>query len=330
MSGWIGRGIRVVGRAGLRVGVLAGAAVLCGGLLASPAAAATVPRPAAGFVPGMSTAAGGAVADQIHAYYQQANHNLVTKQRTASSGWGALRNLGGALTSGPVAITLGTGTEFNDTWVFARGTDQAVWFRRFAEGSGTWGPWSSLGGRAVGAPGVTCEAGPTASPVVFVRGTDNQLWERGLGGGGWVPLGGRLASPPASLPTVGTACPLVRDLNVFALGTDHAVWEWTAMSSRWQRVGGRSDAAPAALWSPVAGTDLFVRGTDNALWMNTSGGTTWQGWHRVGGVLTSAPTAGVFPFSPLTRSVLALGGDGNLWQGRNAVGTSTWVWTQVP
>jgi hypothetical protein len=66
--------------------------------------------------------------------------------------------------------------------------------------------------------------------------------------------------------------------------------------------------------------------------MNTRGpaATTWQGWRRVGGVLTSAPTAGVFPFSPLTRTVLALGGDGNLWRGRNVVGTGTWAWTQVP
>jgi hypothetical protein len=33
----------------------------------------------------------------------------------------------------------------------------------------------------------------------------------------------------------------------------------------------------------------------------------------------------VSPFSPLTRNVLVLGGDGNLWHGRNVVGTSTWV-----
>jgi len=60
------------------------------------------------------------------------------------------------------------------------------------------------------------------------------------------------------------------------------------------------------------------------------GATAWQGWHRAGGFLTSAPAAGVFPYSPRTRSVLALGGDGALWHGRNVVGTSTWVWTQVP
>jgi hypothetical protein len=231
------------------------------------------------------------------------------------------------LSSGPAAITIGTGTEFTNPWVFARGTDQAVWFRRFSDGLGTWGPWTSLGGRSTGAPGVTCVGPAPAAPVVLVRGGDDALWARSPGGGGWVRLGGRLASAPAGLPTVATTCPPVQD--VFALGTDHAVWEFTG---RWRQVGGRSDSAPAAVRLPSGETDLFVRGTDNALWMNTRapGATAWQGWHRAGGALTSAPTAGVFPFSPLTRSVLALGSDGNLWHGRNVVGTSTWMWTQVP
>jgi len=47
-------------------------------------------------------------------------------------------------------------------------------------------------------------------------------------------------------------------------------------------------------------------------------------------LLTSVPAAGVFPSSSRTRSVLARGGDGALWPGRNVVGTSTWVWAQVP
>ena len=83
------------------------------------------------------------------------------------------------------------------------------------------------------------------------------------------------------------------------------------------------------LAGPNGEIDLFARGTDNALWMNVRafGATAWQGWHRVGGYLISAPTAGMFQGA---RIVQALGGDGALWQGRNRVGTSTWVWTQVP
>jgi hypothetical protein len=328
MLTWVSRGVRAAKRAGVRGGVvLVGAAVLVGGVLASPASAATVPRPAAGFVPGMSTAVSGVIQDQIRAFYQQVNRSLTTLGRTATTGWGTPQNLGGVLTSGAAAITIGSGTEFADTWVFARGTNHAVWYRRFSDARGTWGPWTSLGGRAIGAPGVTCVGGSPTSPIVFGRGTDNALWQRSLGRGGWISRGGRLASPPAGLPTVATNCP--PRLDVFALGTDHAVWEFTG---GWHRVGGKSTAAPAAVRLPSGETDLFVRGTDNALWINVRapGATAWQGWHRVGGVFTSAPAAGVFPFSPLTRSVLALGGDGSLLHGRNVVGTSTWVWTQVP
>ncbi len=328
MLTWASQGVRAAKRMGLRGGVvLAGAAVLSGGMLASPASAATVPRPAAGLVPGMSTAVSGVVQDQIHAFYQQANHSLITLGRTATAGWGAPQSLGGVLTSGPAAITIGTGTEFVDTWVFARGTDQAVWFRSFSDGSGLWTRWASLGGKVIGAPGVTCIGPPPASPVVFVRGPGNALYQRSLSGGGWVSRGGRLASSPAGLSTVATNGP--PGLDVFALGTDLAVWEF---NGAWHRVGGKSTVAPAAVRLPSGETDLFARGTDNALWMNARapGATAWQGWHRAGGFLTSAPAAGVFPFSPRTLSVLALGGDGALWHGRNVVGTSTWVWTQVP
>ncbi len=328
MFTWFSRGIHTVKRTGLRVGVaLIGAAVMVGGVLASSASAATVPQPAAGFVPGMSTAVSGAIQDQIHAFYQQADHSLTTVGRTATTGWGTPENLGGVLTSGPAAITIGSGTEFADTWVFARGSDQAVWYRSFSDARGTWGPWTSLGGRTIGAPGVSCLGGPPTSPIVFVRGTDNALWQRSLSGGGWTSRGGRLASPPAGLPTVATNCP--PSLDVFALGADQAVWEFTGA---WHSAGGKSTVAPAAVRLPNGETDLFARGTDNALWMNlrAPGATSWPGWHRAGGLLTSAPAAGVFPFSPLSRSVLALGGDGALWHGGNVVGTSTWVWTQVP
>jgi hypothetical protein len=142
-------------------------------------------------------------------------------------------------------------------------------------------------------------------------------------------VGGKLASDPGALPAVAGACPSRED--VFALGTDFAVWEWAA--GAWHKIGGKSAAAPAAAQLlPGGETDLFVRGTDNALWMNTraAGATAWAGWRRAGGILTSAPVATFFPVSPATRVVVVLGADGNLWQGRNPVGSATWTWTQVP
>ena len=75
--------------------------------------------------------------------------------------------------------------------------------------------------------------------------------------------------------------------------------------------------------------ELLARGTDNALWL-----TGWNPvaphpgtWQRAGGVLTSAPTATTYPST--APYVVALGTDGNLWQGTPASGTA-WTWTQVP
>jgi hypothetical protein len=88
-------------------------------------------------VPGLSTFTAATVVDQVQAFYQQANHSLITLGRIGTGKWGAPQNLGGVLTSGPAAIDAGYGT---GQWVFARGTDQAVWYRR-ASGSG----WTPVG-----------------------------------------------------------------------------------------------------------------------------------------------------------------------------------------
>ncbi|MGE5290019.1 MAG: hypothetical protein ACM3ML_23100 [Micromonosporaceae bacterium] len=206
-----------------------------------------------------------------------------------------------------------------------------MWYREFAGARGSWGPWTPLGGRALGAPGVTCVGGLASSPIVFVRGADGALWQRALSGGGWVSHGGRLASQAAASQAAGGTCPA--SLDVFALGTDHAVWEFTGA---WHRAGGTSAVAPAALRLPSGETDSFARGTDNALWVNVRapGAAAWQGWRRIGGVLTSAPAVAIWPYGLFTvasrgRAVLALGNDGNLWIGRNVVGTSTWEWAQL-
>jgi hypothetical protein len=307
-----------VGRRLAAVLVLAAAVVAV-----SPAgpAEATTPKPEPGQVPGLSTTA----FEGLSLFYQAQTHQLVHRFGT-TSGFGALENLGGVLTSGPAAITIGS--EFAGTHAFVRGGDNGVWYRLFSDGSGEWGPWQTVQGGALGAPTTSCVGDSTAQPIVWVRGGDNALWRRSLAGGSWRRLGGVLAADPGAVPAVGGSCPARED--VFVIGTDRTVWEF--VNGTFRRIGGRSAGAPAAVDLPSGETDVFVRGTDNALWMNrrvsfTSG---WSGWQRVGGILSSPPVANRFPSQPVTRIVLALGADGDVWRGNNVVGTSTWTWSELP
>jgi hypothetical protein len=283
---------------------------------------ATTPRPAPGDRPGVSTTYAGG----ISVFYRTATTNTLTHRSGTSAQWNAPEDLGGRLISGPPAITIGS--EFATTWAFAVGTDNGVWYRGFSDGLGEWSRWLTLGGFAAG-PTTTCVGDVTAQPIVYVMGRDFALWRRALAGGSWQRLGGQLVAGPGALPAVGGGCPSRED--VFVVGTDRRVWEWRAGGFR--RVpGGWTEYAPAAAEHPDGRTDLFVRGSDDALWMNTRPSVTgaWSGWRRVGGILSSAPVANLFPDSPLTRVVFALGADGDVWQGRNVVGTSTWRWSEVP
>jgi len=288
----------------------------------SGVARATTPSPAPQTVPGVSTTAFGS----INIFYASQAGRLTHRSGTAS-GYGPVEDLGGVLTSGPAAITIGS--EFAGTWAFVRGRDNGVWYRQFSDGLGEWSSWRSAGGRALGAPATTCVGDVTAMPIVYVRGTDNALWRRAPNGT-WRRLGGILSSDPAALPAVGGGCPSRED--VFVVGARMDIWEYTDGSFR--RATGLTTLAPAAVELANGEVDLFARGTsaDRALWMNRrpSPGVPWLGWRRVGGILTSAPVATIFPDPPATRVVLALGADGDLWRGNNVVGTTAWTWREVP
>ena len=137
MSTGISRAVRAARRTGLRGGaVLVGAAILAGGVLASPASAATVPRPAPGFVPGAN-----AQSDTIRIFYQQVNHNLPHGVRPVGVGVGQAAEPGGRAHQ----RTRGDHhqrwvREIASTWAFARGTGKAVRYREFVGARGSWGP----------------------------------------------------------------------------------------------------------------------------------------------------------------------------------------------
>jgi len=257
-------------------------------------------------------------------YYTSADAELWHLQ-DRGSGWYGWEDLGGRLTSSPAAVTIGSTP--GHSWVFVVGTDRAVWYRERSGDGSLWGPWRSAGGRsAINGPAATGNA-TTNRPVVYVQGDDGNIWWREIGTAGWHPLGGVIAKTPAVVPPVAGLCP--PRPNVFALGSDNAVYEYR--SGGWQRLGGWSYDAPSAIRLRSGETDVFVQGRDLALWMNTrrSGATSWSGWRKVGGMITTAPAAQVWPVSPESRAVFAKGADGRVWRGLNVVGSTTWTWARV-
>ncbi len=89
-------------------------------------------------------------------------------------------NMGGRTTANPgVTVAL--------PWAvaFARGTDNALWYRLSGLPMGPAGSWHSLGGKLTS--GVTATTVTGGKTYVFVLGTDNQPWMRA---GVWPNLGG--------------------------------------------------------------------------------------------------------------------------------------------
>jgi hypothetical protein len=182
--------------------------------------------------------------------------------------------------------------------------------------------WESLGGSFQGRPVVVL--GSDLRLEAFIRGTDNALWfaAQATAGGSWTPfmsLGGVIISNPSAVKdTTGR-------IAVFALGTDNAVWTRSQITagvdnySDWTSIGGNGTTDLAVLQTypqqhfPSSVAYLFMRGADNALWYNSTSDASapWGQWRSLGGVLTSAPGAGVNTNNQAT--VFARGGDNALW-----------------
>ena len=143
---------------------------------------------------------------------------------------------------------------------------------------------------------------------LFVRGTDNALWQRHYDGAlhDWAAA----ASPLSYDPTMISWGPNRFDL--FVRGPDNALQHgWFDGSWHvWEALGGAllADAA-AASWGPGR-LDAFIHNSDNALWHVYFDGS-WHAWESLGGALTSSPTAVASKANVL--DVFARGVDNGLW-----------------
>lgn len=167
--------------------------------------------------------------------------------------------------------------------VFARTSDGQIWTKWLD--THRWHPWQSLGGTAIGDPGAVRGIGRDGI-MVFIRGTDNQLYQRSqfTAGGPWsawapldVPFA--LASSPAAACDISSP---VGNLQLYVRGADRGLWR--KVFTR-ESFGG----APPPMSDPTAVYNPFFQ-------LNAA--SMWEGVQVYEGTF---PGAGAIITGPITR-----------------------------
>lgn len=184
----------------------------------------------------------------------------------------------------------------NQTLVFVRGADGALWERDSAPSS----PWQSLGGQITGGPaGISLFDAYQSNWQVFARGTDGAVWTitstDGSTWSGWSSLGGVTTDSPVA----------VGSWDLFVRGTDGALWQRTP-STDWQSFGGQMVGGPGAMNNGTSGVvTAWATGLDHHIWA-----TRGSGWIQIPvGVTSSPPSADVDNWSTDHFLLFVLGTD---------------------
>ena len=154
---------------------------------------------------------------------------------------------------------------------------------------------------------------------IYVRGTDNALWQKGWFGNAWHDWAGTTTAacwPPSprrgrwarTMSTSSSAAPTIRSTR--SSGRD----EGLVRLVRAGRPSGGFQGAPAVISRNNTVCNIYVRGTDNALWQKAWFNNAWHDWgrHNDGGVLASEPAPG--SMGPNHEHVFVRGTDNQVWQ----------------
>lgn len=204
---------------------------------------------------------------------------------TMFSAW---NDIGGTATSAPASASTGP----NKLHVFARGGDNAIWYKAWNNG---WSAWQSAGGGATSGPSAASQG--SNKFAVFARGGDNGLWMRKFSNGAftadWCSLGGTLTSGPAAVSQASGK------LMVFARGSDNGVWYRVQNSDgtcsdgswgNWTSLGGTWTQDPAAFSWGSGQAHVFVRDSAGQFQYKYFNGTTWDAsWTNLGGNFKYGP-----------------------------------------
>jgi SpoIID/LytB domain protein len=233
--------------------------------------------------------------------------------------------------------------------VFAAGPTGGVLHRRYVVNQG-WQPWQSLGGSLVGSPGALRL--PDGSSRVYIRGTNNGLYEGKLdaSGGfhGWTaPRAGGVTSRPYPVRLSNGS------VQVFYLSgatLRYAAFTAADAGAGAFNLGGTlaPGVAPAAAVTGPGAVTAFATVPGTGVWTRSLAAGRWGGWTKIGGSTTgdlaaASPAAGVadlYARGAATGSLYARRFAGGRWGGWTntggalstgvfaaAVGATTDVWT---
>jgi subtilisin family serine protease len=224
--------------------------------------------------------------------------------------------------SSPVA----SATIDGDSWVFVRGGDGGLWYRRLAASSGTWAPFTSLGPTITSDP--TTVTRTNGDVWAFARGADNGVWYRRFASSssqwsGWATLGPTIVgNPTARLAANG-------DLYLFARGADNGLWYRRLRAGQpnfdgWVTLGTTITSDPVVGVAANGNLWVFARGADNGLWYRRFNGSSWAGWTTLGPTIVGNPSVAFAPSGDVFA--FARGTDNGLWYRRfNGVSWSGWT-----
>ena len=182
----------------------------------------------------------------------------------------------------------------------------------------------SLGGVLTSSPSVSSWGSTRVD--VFVRGTDNGLYQKtwnGTAWSAWSSLGGVLTSGPGAVSWSANR------IDIFVRGTDnqlyHRVWDGSRWYG-WEALGGALTSGPVAASWAAGRLDVFVRGTDNGLYHKVWDGRQWSSWEGLGGILSSDP--GAVSWATNRIDVVARGTDNAIWI-KSWNGSAWTAWTSL-
>lgn len=157
-----------------------------------------------------------------------------------------------------------------------------------------------------------------ATPSLFVRGSDNGIWENWYNGTGWQwsKRIGAVGSTPSTVIYGDTPYIFTREVDGTLAVRNAATWTV-------RNLGGSFAGAPSAIVWGVSNRNMsaFIRGTDNALWEARWDGSSWSVTSH-GGLIHTTPAPMLT--GPSTLSVFVMGADHALFE--RWFNGSSWFW----